>query len=278
MKKPNIFILLICILNLSFYNKAFAIGQGQTEIRINVPSRTLSLYKNSYLIGEYSVGVGHSQAMMTPQGYYKVEKKVIDPIWEHPYKPEGAVRISNYGKNPLGQRWIGFFEDKNTVYGIHGTNDPKSIGKFVSHGCVRMNNLDVEEIFDLVDIGDTVHVTYNRFELSQDADSIMLEIFPDPYKIKALNETEIINEIVQIAPNIEINHNILKQALAESNESNIYEVGKIIKQPQYSAFPYNQAPNNSFTNHYYSNYISAPVLPAQFQQMQMPIIYQPSNY
>ncbi len=277
MKKPNIFILLICILSLNFYGKAFsANGQGQTEIKINVPSRTLSLYKNSYLIGEYSVGVGYSQKMMTPQGYYKVEKKVIEPIWEHPYKPEGAVRISN-SKNPLGQRWIGFFEDKNMVYGIHGTNDPTSIGKFVSHGCVRMNNTDVEELFDLVDIGDTVHVTYNRFKLSQEADSIMLEVFPDPYKIKSLNENEIVNEVLQTAPNIEINYGVLKQALSESNENNMYEVGKIARQPQYSVLPYSQpAPNSFSNNNYYSNYTLPANSTIQFQQM--PIIYQPNSY
>jgi len=41
-------------------------------------------------------------------------------------------------------------------YGIHGTNRPKSIGKAASHGCIRMRNQDVEELFTLVQVGDEV--------------------------------------------------------------------------------------------------------------------------
>ena len=54
-------------------------------------------------------------------------------------------------KNPLGERWIGFYGE----YGIHGTVEPESVGKRVSLGCVRMYEADVEEVFDLVVTGDS---------------------------------------------------------------------------------------------------------------------------
>jgi lipoprotein-anchoring transpeptidase ErfK/SrfK len=50
-------------------------------------------------------------------------------------------------------------------YGIHGTNVPGSIGKAASHGCIRMRNHDVEELFELVGVGVTVELHANRPEI-----------------------------------------------------------------------------------------------------------------
>jgi hypothetical protein len=55
-------------------------------------------------------------------------------------------------------------------YGIHGTNAPKSIGKAASHGCIRMAKADLEELFELVRVGDTV-------EIRGEADTQAAEIF-----------------------------------------------------------------------------------------------------
>ncbi|MCP5120636.1 MAG: L,D-transpeptidase, partial [bacterium] len=55
--------------------------------------------------------------------------------------------------NPLGTRWLGVSKPH---YGIHGTNLPESIGKRASGGCIRLHNAHVEELFELVEIGDTV--------------------------------------------------------------------------------------------------------------------------
>jgi hypothetical protein len=49
-------------------------------------------------------------------------------------------------------------------YGIHGTNEPKSIGKAASHGCIRMAKADLEELFPLVAVGDTVELVGQRNE------------------------------------------------------------------------------------------------------------------
>jgi lipoprotein-anchoring transpeptidase ErfK/SrfK len=57
--------------------------------------------------------------------------------------------------NPLGTRWLGL---SRKGYGIHGTNAPKSIGKAASHGCIRLRNSDIEELFDLVSVGDAVEL------------------------------------------------------------------------------------------------------------------------
>jgi hypothetical protein len=59
-------------------------------------------------------------------------------------------------------------------YGIHGTNEPKSIGKASSHGCIRMAKKDLEEIYELVSVGDTVRLVGER------NDETTLLFGPDP--------------------------------------------------------------------------------------------------
>ena len=61
--------------------------------------------------------------------------------------------------NPLGTRWLGL---SHKGYGIHGTNRPDSIGKNASHGCIRMRNREVEELFKLVAVGDQVELYGER--------------------------------------------------------------------------------------------------------------------
>jgi len=59
----------------------------------------------------------------------------------------------------VGTRWLGL---SRKGYGIHGTNNPRSIGKSASHGCVRMRNLDVEDLFARVSVGDVVELHGER--------------------------------------------------------------------------------------------------------------------
>ena len=67
-------------------------------------------------------------------------------------------------------------------YGIHGTNRPDSIGYYVSNGCVRMREADVEALFELVEIGTPVEITYNRVVVEKTADdNIAYYIYPDGY-------------------------------------------------------------------------------------------------
>src|SRR5579863_2226254 len=63
--------------------------------------------------------------------------------------------------NPVGTRWMGL---SIPGYGIHGTNEPNSIGKAASHGCIRMARADLEEFFPLVRVGDPVELIGQRNE------------------------------------------------------------------------------------------------------------------
>ncbi|MDA0836407.1 MAG: L,D-transpeptidase family protein [Planctomycetota bacterium] len=90
---------------------------------------------------EFQIGLGKNDS--TPVGEFKVLGKLEKPT----YWVEGAHYDFGDPNNPLGTRWITF---RDGGYGIHGTWEPNSIGKQMSHGCVRMLNEDVEELYDLL--------------------------------------------------------------------------------------------------------------------------------
>jgi lipoprotein-anchoring transpeptidase ErfK/SrfK len=80
--------------------------------------------------------------------------RLKDPTW---YGPRQVVAPG--ARNPLGTRWIGLSKQG---YGIHGTNQPGSIGRAASHGCIRMRKADVEELFEMVSVGDIVELRGER--------------------------------------------------------------------------------------------------------------------
>lgn len=107
----------------------------------------------------YPVGVG--KAGMAWSGRAYVERKLVRPSWGPPLdiwraNPNlPAVIAGGSPRNPMGERVLGL--DRGN-YAIHGTNDPSSIGHFVSHGCIRMYNQDVIDLYGRVSVGTPVYV------------------------------------------------------------------------------------------------------------------------
>jgi lipoprotein-anchoring transpeptidase ErfK/SrfK len=93
-------------------------------------------------------------------GTHKVSSKTQWPDWRPPVqmrerRPELPVFMAGGPKNPLGARAIYL---GSSIYRIHGTNEPKSIGKAASSGCIRMLNEDVSELYKFVKMGTEVTV------------------------------------------------------------------------------------------------------------------------
>lgn len=186
------------------------------EIKINIPSCLLELYKDGQYYKEYPVGVGSSRISITPLGDFEITRKVKNPIWEHPHKPIGQVRVGNSPYNPLGKYWLEFHSNKTGAFGIHGTNEPKSVGSFVSHGCIRMHNEDIVELFNMIDIGTPVYITYQRYAIIERGDKIYLLIYPDPYNKGLLPSFENIYEDIVLAypdKNIELYQDKIEESL-----------------------------------------------------------------
>ncbi|CAK6688414.1 hypothetical protein ICNINCKA_00401 [Synechococcus sp. CBW1107] len=107
----------------------------------------------------------------TPLGRFQVIEMAPDPVWKHPVSGKLYPPGPN---NPLGSRWIGFHRDcagkrgfngqqhlevKGCVTaGFHGTPQRETVGQAVSHGCVRMYDENVRDLFELVRMGTVVTV------------------------------------------------------------------------------------------------------------------------
>jgi hypothetical protein len=124
-------------------------------IIVSLEDRKLALVEDGQVKRVYSVAVG-KPSTPSPAGTFTIERRVANPTYHH----NGKTVLPGPG-NPVGTRWMGLSKQG---YGIHGTNEPKSIGKAASHGCIRMARADLEEFYELVAVGDTVELLGERNE------------------------------------------------------------------------------------------------------------------
>ncbi len=106
------------------------------SIALSLSKRQIYLTQGGRLIKTYPVGIGKASTP-TPTGSYRIVSKDPNP---------GGV---------FGAMWLGL---SIPGYGIHGTNNPQSIGKMVSKGCIRMHNQDVLQLSRIVSIGTPVTI------------------------------------------------------------------------------------------------------------------------
>jgi lipoprotein-anchoring transpeptidase ErfK/SrfK len=130
-------------------------------VLISIPDRKLALIDGGKVMRLFPVAVG-KESTPSPSGEFSVTTRVVDPTYYHP-----GVVIPAGPQNPLGTRWIGL---NKKGFGIHGTNEPRSIGKAASHGCIRMRRADLEQLFALVHPGDTVMIRGER-------DALVAQVF-----------------------------------------------------------------------------------------------------
>jgi L,D-transpeptidase ErfK/SrfK len=120
---------------------------------VSIPDRKLALIENGDVVTVFAVAVGKA-ATPSPVGTLTIINRVSHPTY---YK---AGKVVGPGvANPVGTRWIGLSQKG---YGIHGTDNPGSIGYAKSHGCIRLRNQDVERLFEKVRTGDVVELHAER--------------------------------------------------------------------------------------------------------------------
>lgn len=121
---------------------------------VRLGEKRVYVYQGKNSIKSYPIAVG-KPGYETPQGSFNIFSRQIDPTFKN-FKT-GAI-IPPGKNNPLGNRWIGVWSDGKTQIGFHGTNNPESIGRAVSHGCIRMHNKDVMALYEKVKIGTLVRI------------------------------------------------------------------------------------------------------------------------
>lgn len=119
---------------------------------VNLAARKIVLVEDGKVVKMFPVAIG-KQSTPSPSGIFHIASHVANPSYWH----DGKMVRPGPG-NPVGTRWmsLGF-----KGYGIHGTNRPASVGHAASHGCIRLRNHDVEQLFPLVHVGDEVDLIAN---------------------------------------------------------------------------------------------------------------------
>ncbi|WP_425310983.1 L,D-transpeptidase [Fictibacillus nanhaiensis] len=126
---------------------------GDPYIIVNKANNKLAYIEEGKISEVYKVATGKSNDL-TPEGEFTITVKAVDPYYRKKDIPGGDK------SNPLGTRWIGF-DANNTdgrTFGIHGNNNPSAIGRFVTAGCIRMYEKDVQKLYNKIRIGTKIKV------------------------------------------------------------------------------------------------------------------------
>jgi L,D-transpeptidase ErfK/SrfK len=146
----------------------YRLPSGPREgIVLNLAERRLYYFHpDGVTVSTYPVGVG-KQGWSTPTGTTTIVRKVKNPTWTPPpsivreaRRRGKTLRVVGPGpRNPLGRRALYLGMPRILM---HGTTAPGSVGRASSHGCIRMLNKDVEDLYDKVPVGTTVRIVNER--------------------------------------------------------------------------------------------------------------------
>jgi lipoprotein-anchoring transpeptidase ErfK/SrfK len=127
---------------------------GDPFVIVNKSTNELALIDENKVQTVVSIGTGKTKEL-TPEGLFTITVKAKDPYYRRKDIPGGDPN------NPLGSRWIGFDAEgtDGRIYGIHGTNQPASIGRYVSQGCIRTQNEVISSLYPLIPLGTKILVT-----------------------------------------------------------------------------------------------------------------------
>jgi LysM repeat protein len=125
--------------------------KGPIHVKVTKHDLTMYVFLQNTLFAKYQVCLGKNGK--TPEGKWLVEDRIRRPVYVDP--DTGQNYSSNDPKNPTGGFWIRLLGVAGgtvgkTGFGIHGTTEPESIGKFMSKGCIRMRNEEMAQVFDML--------------------------------------------------------------------------------------------------------------------------------
>lgn len=123
------------------------------KIDVDKTKNILTVYDGTEVVKKFSVATGKDPSM-TPEGVFNIINKVEKPWFNTRNIPGGDPA------NPLGSHWLGLNVPgtNGTIYGIHGTNNPNTIGDYDSLGCIRLRNEDVGWLFQHLPLKTPVHI------------------------------------------------------------------------------------------------------------------------
>jgi lipoprotein-anchoring transpeptidase ErfK/SrfK len=118
-----------------------------TRIVVDLSAHRLTLFRRNRAVLRTTVGIG-AAATPTPTGHFYVNQRLVPSYKDGPWGPS-ALGVSAF--SPVLRTWT-----QGGPIGIHGTNDPSSVGRNVSHGCIRVENSVMNRLFSATHAGSPV--------------------------------------------------------------------------------------------------------------------------
>ncbi|MFQ5851721.1 MAG: L,D-transpeptidase family protein [Candidatus Binatia bacterium] len=128
---------------------------------LNIPEMRLYYYLSDSQVMTFPLGIG-MEGWDTPPGEYWIGEKRTNPVWYVPPSIQREMEVPRKvvppgPDNPLGRHWMRL---SNTPYGIHGTNNAWAVGRYVTHGCIRLYPEDIAYLFPRIAPMTPVKVIY----------------------------------------------------------------------------------------------------------------------
>jgi len=137
--------------NLIRTGQTLLVIRGPFRAEVDKSEKVLNLYLAETFIKSYPITIGRNNS--TPEGEFKVLRKMKNPAWTDPYNR--TILTADDPEYPLGTRWIEFKAPPG-AYGIHGSKNAEEIGLEASFGCVRVLHPQEEELYDFLIPGSPV--------------------------------------------------------------------------------------------------------------------------
>jgi L,D-transpeptidase ErfK/SrfK len=183
---------------------------------LNLPEMRLYDYTLGSEPRVYPIAIGGPETP-SPVGLLRVQWKTIEPTWRVPASiravdPELPYEVPPGPNNPLGRHWLGI----GGGYGIHGTNNRWSIGRLATHGCIRLANDDIAELYARIPVGTPVRIVYQTVKLGQSHGNLVVEVHPDIYARDTTIAERVERELEELNMTERIDGGALETALREA--------------------------------------------------------------
>ena len=191
--------------------------ENDETIIINLPEFRLYHFRVTNEVKVYPLCIGLT-TWQTPMGNFEVVNKIISPTWYMDTEMANKLHVKKEvvppgALNPLGDLWIG---TSLKHIGIHSTNQPMSIGRALSHGCMRLYPGSAKEFFEAVRLREKGRILYEPVKLAIWKSEIFLEVHEDVYGLTEDFQKELLSlaNLFQINPE-HLDKEMLKRSLTE---------------------------------------------------------------
>ena len=190
---------------------------------VNIPEMRIYYVRDggSRYVTTYPVGLGRDD-WRTPQGGFKVRGKTQNPTWVIPdsiraehIRDRGDARTSIPGGHPDNPLGLYRLELTMPMYALHGSNMPWGVGMQVSHGCIRLYNEDIAQLFREITVGTPGEFIYQPAKLGMRDGRIYVEAHPDIYGLRPNLKGEVERLVEQRGWSDQVDRQRLRQALAD---------------------------------------------------------------